>query len=95
MTMMGIRLAGMPRKSGILIVPATRVAPVCTACKGDVSPNLSYKAPALLPFHIPVGNQSANPTISGNVSLITELGTFSVGAQYRLPPPVPGYIRVI
>jgi hypothetical protein len=95
MTVAVIRLARPTKKSGIFVALAILIALICSACGGKVSPNLSYKAPAFLPFHISIGKQGGNPTISGNASWITELGVFSVGAQYELPPSVPGFIRVI
>jgi hypothetical protein len=82
------------KKSGIPIVLGMLLTLICSACS-NISPDISYKAPAFLPFHISIGKQNGNPTVAGNVSWITELGTFSVGAQFELPPAVPGYIRVI
>jgi hypothetical protein len=90
-----IRLGRLVRKNGIFAILVILIALICSACRGSVSPDLSYKAPAFLPFHISIGKQGGNPTISGNVSWISELGTFSIGGQYELPPPEPGYIRVV
>jgi hypothetical protein len=90
-----IRSARPTRRNATLIVIATLLALICSACRGSVSPNFNYSAPAFLPFHISIGKQGGHPTISGNASWITELGVFSIGAQYELPPATPGYIRVI
>jgi hypothetical protein len=83
------------RKSGIAAIVIALAALLCSACGGNVSPTVSYKAPAFLPFSITLGKHDNNPTITGNASLITELGVFSIGAQYELPPPVSDTIRVI
>jgi hypothetical protein len=92
MNITAIRLA---RKSCIAVIAVPLLALLCSACGGSVSPTLSYKAPAFLPFSINIGKHDNNPTIEGNVSWITELGTFSIGAQFELPPPVNDTIRVI
>jgi hypothetical protein len=88
-------LARQVKKSGILVVLALLAALVCSACGGDVTPTASYSAPFELPFHISIGKQNGRPTLSGNVSWITDLGVISVGLQYTVPPPGPGYILVI
>jgi hypothetical protein len=88
-------LARQVKKSGILVVLALLTALVCSACGGDVTPTASYSAPFKLPFHISIGKQDGRPTLSGNVSWITDLGVISVGLQYTVPPPGPGYILVI
>jgi hypothetical protein len=83
------------RKSVIAAIALPLVALLCSACGGSVNPTLSYKSPAFLPFSINIGKHDNNPTIQGNLSWITELGTFSIGAQYELPPPISDTIRVI
>lgn len=95
MIVVKIRLAKLTRKTAILTALATLLILICSACGGNVTPNASYSAPDFLPFHISIGKHEGNPTISGNASWITELGVFSIGAQYELPPAAPGYIRVI
>lgn len=95
MIVAAIRSARPTRRTATLIALATLLALICAACRGNVSPNLSYSAPAFLPFHISIGKRGGNPTISGNASWISELGVFSIGGQYELPPAAPGYIRVI
>ena len=92
---MGITTVRISRKCGVTVSLVAFLALICSACGGSVNPTLGYKAPALLPFHISIGKHDNNPTIQGNLSWITELGTFSIGAQYELPPPVSGTIRVI
>jgi hypothetical protein len=82
-------------KSVIAVIMLPLLALLCSACGGAVNPTLNYKAPAFLPFSINIGKHDNNPTIQGSLSWITELGTFSIGAQYELPPPVSGTIRVI
>jgi hypothetical protein len=82
-------------KKCVFLVISGLVALLCSGCRGSINPDLSYSAPAFLPFHISIGKQDGNPTVSGNVSWISELGEFSIGAQYELPPPEAGYIRVI
>lgn len=83
------------RKHVAAVGVAALAALLCTACGGSVNPTLGYKAPAFLPFHFSIGKHDNNPTIQGNLSWITELGTFSIGGQYELPPPVSGTIRVV
>jgi len=92
---MSITALRLSRKSGTAIMVIPILALLCSACGGSVDPTLSYRAPAFLPFSITIGKHDGNPTIEGNLSWITELGTFSIGAQYELPPPVSGTIRVI
>lgn len=66
---------------------------LCTACKGTVSPQIGFKS-RVLPFEISIG-ASGNSTIEGNISWTTDIGIFSIGAQYQLPPPKPDSIYVI
>ena len=83
------------RKNCIALIVIALIGVLCSACGGAVNPDFSYKAPAFLPFHFNIGKQDNNPTISGNVSWITELGVFSIGGQYELPPSQSGTMRVI
>jgi hypothetical protein len=83
------------RKSGITLIAIALIGLLCSACGGTVNPDLSYSAPAFLPFHFNIGKHNNNPTISGNVSWISELGVFSIGGQYELPPSQPETMRVI
>jgi len=92
---MSITTLRLNRKSGIAVIMIPLLALLCSACGGSVNPTLSYKAPAFLPFSITIGKHDNNPTIEGHLSLITELGVFSIGGQYELPAPVSGTIRVI
>jgi hypothetical protein len=66
---------------------------LCTACGATVTPDASYKPP-FLPFEISVG-ASGDSTIEGSISWATEIGEFSIGAQFELPPRRPESIFVI
>lgn len=92
---MSITALRLTRKSGIALIAIPFLALLCSACGSGVSPTFSYKAPAFLPFSINIGKHDNNPTIQGNISWISELGIFSIGAEYELPPPVSDTIRVI
>jgi hypothetical protein len=92
---MGITRFRISKKIGIAVIVIPLLALLCSACGGSVNPTLSYKAPAFLPFSINIGKHDNNPTIEGNLSLATELGVFSIGGQYELPPPVNDTIRVV
>jgi hypothetical protein len=66
---------------------------LCTACRGTVSPEASFK-PQFLPFEISIGT-SGDSTIEGSLSWTTEIGEFSIGAKYELPPRKDNSIYVI
>lgn len=53
-----------------------------TACGGSVRPGLNYQ-PVFLPVHLSVS--SSGVAIGGDTSLVTPIGTFSIGASYLLP----------
>jgi hypothetical protein len=78
-----------------MLIVAVLAGLLCSACGGTASPNFSYKAPAFLPFHFSIGKQDDNPTVSGSFSWVNELGVFSIGGQYELPPAKPDTMRVI
>jgi hypothetical protein len=92
---MNMTMLRLNRKSGLALLAIPVLAMLCSACGTGISPTFGYRAPAFLPFSINIGKHDNNPTISGNASLITELGVFSIGAQFELPPPVSDTIRVI
>lgn len=93
---MGMALFRLNRKTWVTLIVAALIGVLCSACDGGtVSPNFSYSAPLFLPFHFSIGKKDNNPTLSGNVSAVTELGVFSIGAQFELPPSQPETMRVI
>ena len=92
---MGIAAIGLSKKNSITLMVIALIGLLCSACGGTVNPDLSYQAPLFLPFHFSIGKKDNNPTISGNVSAVTELGIFSIGAQFELPPSQPDSMRVI
>ena len=64
----------------------------CVACGSNVQARLSYK-PAFLPVKLTVS--SSGVSIGGDTSLVTPIGTFSIGASYQLPPRRSDSIYVI
>jgi len=64
-----------------------------SACKGTISPEASFKS-NVLPFSISIG-ASGDSTIEGSLSWATDIGEFSIGARYELPPRPGNSIFVI
>jgi hypothetical protein len=81
------------RKSALTLVAFALLGLLCTACGGTISPQASFKS-SVLPFEISIG-ASGNSTIEGNISWVTDIGQFSIGAQYELPPRNNSSIYVI
>jgi hypothetical protein len=71
------------RRSASTLAVFALLGLLCTACGGTISPKASFK-PRFLPFEISIG-ASGNSTIEGSISWVTDIGEFSIGAQYELP----------
>jgi hypothetical protein len=56
---------------------------ICAACSGNLKPGLTYQ-PDFLPVNFDV--TTSGVSISGDRSLVTPIGTFSIGASYELLP---------
>lgn len=62
------------------------------ACGGDTTPTVSYK-PDFLPVKLNIGADGVS--ISGDKSIVTPIGEFSIGASYSLPKRESASIYVI
>ena len=76
----------------LAFIPLALTSIICTACGSNVQPVLSYK-PIILPVELSVSPSGI--TIGGSSSLVTPIGTFSIGAHYLLSPPNNQSIYVI
>ena len=57
---------------------------VCAACsENNLGADVTYK-PEFLPVHLSLN--SSGVSVGGDTSLVTPIGTFSIGASYQLPP---------
>ena len=81
------------RKYASVLAAVALIGLLCTACGGTVSPEASFK-PRFLPFEISIG-ASGHSSIEGSLSWTTEIGEFSIGAKYELPPKKSDSIFVI
>jgi hypothetical protein len=90
---MSVRAFRLSRRSASTLAVFALLGLLCTACEGTVSPEASFK-PSFLPFEISIG-VSGDSTIEGNLSWATDIGEFSIGAKYELPPKRDNGIYVI
>jgi hypothetical protein len=78
-------------KRGIWLISALFVIATCVAC-GNTTPYISYQ-PEFLPITIKISPDGIS--FAGDRSIVTEIGTFSIGADYSLQPPAANSIYVI
>jgi hypothetical protein len=64
---------------------------ICTGCGGRLQPTVGFK-PRYLPIQFTVGDNGTS--ITGDLSIETFVGTFSIGGNYLLHPPQTGSIYV-
>lgn len=84
----------MTRRVGLVIAPLLIVVLVgLTGCGSGGSAQGSYK-PTFLPFKISY-SPGSGLVVSGDKSVVTPLGEFSIGAKYTLPKPPADAIRVV
>jgi hypothetical protein len=67
----------------LLLVLILLLVMICAACSGNLKPGLTYQ-PDFLPVNFNV--TASGVSIGGNRSLVTPIGTFSIGASYELLP---------
>jgi hypothetical protein len=66
---------------------------LCAACASGDGGSVSWSPDGLLPVKLTLGVNGYQ--LSGNVSLATDMGEFSVGAHYNLAPPSKSQIYVV
>lgn len=90
---MSVSVLRLGQRGALALAVLGMISVLCTACGGTISPKAGFK-PSILPFQISIG-ASGKSTIEGDVSWVTAIGEFSIGAQYQLPPRKPSSIYVI
>lgn len=85
----GVQLGGTMAWRVVFVV---LVAVLCAACGSGVEPEVGYK-PTFLPVEFGIGQSGVS--VTGDPSLVTPIGEFSIGARYSLPDVNQGDIYVI
>lgn len=78
----GVKVAGLRVSVVWRLVIIVLVGALCAACGGSVEPDVSYK-PAFLPVALEIGPSGVS--VTGEQSIATPIGEFSIGAHYSLP----------
>ena len=76
----------------LVILSSLCAITILTACNGNTEPEVGYK-PSFLPIKFLVSPSGIK--VSGESSIITPIGEFSIGASYSLPKINTGHIYVI
>ncbi len=92
MTGMGKFLRRLRAATAVRVVLALLLVLICAACGSGTQPEVTYK-PDFLPVELSLSKSGIS--ITGDQSLATPIGTFSLGAQYSLPQASSNTIYVI